>query len=431
MTMLKRLFLTIMLAVAFAGRAAAADAATKPDAWFPLSPGAAWEYKATTTTTVAGGAPSSADVTVKLSAPAEPNGPVMRGDFGYAAKDDGVYLIGRAADKKFTPFDEPQRVVPAAPKTGDRWTYREAAGRTAGSCLGPETVKVPAGEYECQKVYLITIGGRDGAYRRETTRWFAKDVGLVKEVETTPAADGAVRETTTELTAYTPAKSAAAVATTPGDTGKPASPAVGTGASADALFAAAQAAARRGDHNSALRDYDAALAADPKAAKVHAYKTLSLIAVRQLDAADAEIAQALAADPKDYTFQEIAGQLKIAQGQVKEGKALYNKAATLSPPNAGAVYTDLAAALAARNDERLAGDIDAALKSAANATPPSAPALFALGQSYANAGRAEAKPYLQRYVEVATALPKEQRDEQKIRLAKQLIRAIDLVKGAR
>jgi hypothetical protein len=122
--------------------------------------------------------------------------------------------------------------------------------------------------------------------------------------------------------------------------------------------------------------------------------------------------------------------MKVAQGFVKDGQALYAKAAALSPSNAGAVYTDLAAALSARNDERLAGDIDSALKSAANATPPSAPALFALGQSYANAGRAEAKGYLQRYVEVATALPKEQRDEQKIRLAKQLIRAIDLVKGA-
>ncbi len=44
-------------------------------------------------------------------------------------------------------------------------------------------------------------------------------------------------------------------------------------------------------------------------------------------------------------------------------------------------------------------------------------------------GRAEGKKYLQRYVEVAMALPEGKRDEQKIRLAKQLIRAIDAVKG--
>jgi hypothetical protein len=101
----------------------------------------------------------------------------------------------------------------------------------------------------------------------------------------------------------------------------------------------------------------------------------------------------------------------------------------MSPGNAGAVYTDLAAVLAARKEDGLAGEIDAALKRAAGANPPGAEALFALGQTYVNAGRAEGRGYLQRYIEVASRLPVGKRDETKIGLARQLIRAIDAVKG--
>jgi thioredoxin-like negative regulator of GroEL len=197
----------------------------------------------------------------------------------------------------------------------------------------------------------------------------------------------------------------------------------------ESLFAQAEGAARKGDHKTALAKYDAALTIDPKAAKVHAYKTLSLMATKQFDAAEAEIKAALAIDAKEYTYQEIAGQLEIARGNIAGGKALYDKAAALSPGKAGAIYTDLGAALAMRKDEKLSGEIEKALKTAADANPPGAEALFALGQSYVNAGRPEARKYLQRYVEVASKLPEGKRDEQKIRLAKQLIRAIDAVKG--
>src|SRR5207248_9636051 len=89
----------------------------------------------------------------------------------------------------------------------------------------------------------------------------------------------------------------------------------------ETLFAQAEEAARKGDHQTALARYDAALAIDPKAAKVHAYKTLSLIATRQFDPAQTEISRAIALDPKDYTYQEIAGQLKIAHGTLTEGKS--------------------------------------------------------------------------------------------------------------
>jgi cytochrome c-type biogenesis protein CcmH/NrfG len=92
------------------------------------------------------------------------------------------------------------------------------------------------------------------------------------------------------------------------------------------------------------------------------------------------------------------------------------------------MYTDLAAALSAQNDASVAGDIEAALKAAASADPPSPEALFQLGQTYANSGKQEGKTYLQKYLDVMAKLPADQRDPQKIQLAKQLIRALDALK---
>jgi tetratricopeptide (TPR) repeat protein len=206
-------------------------------------------------------------------------------------------------------------------------------------------------------------------------------------------------------------------------------PVAAGGGSAAELFAQGEALARKGEHREAVAKYDAAIAADAKLAKAHAYKALSLMAQRDLEGAEREAGRAVGMDAKDYTFVEIAGQVKVAQGRIAEGKGLYDKAAGMSPEHAGAVYTDLAAVLAARKEERLSGEIDAALKRAASAEPPSAEALFALGQSYVNAGRPEGKAYLQRYVEVASRLPEGKRDETKIRLARQLIRAVEAVKG--
>jgi len=282
-----------------------------------------------------------------------------------------------------------------------------------------ERVKVGAGEYEAAKIYLSTVSGAGQADRREVYRWFAKGVGPVKGTVTERRfEDGKVstREVGLELVS---------VEIGGKGTAKPQA----ADASGAELFAQGEALARAGKHREAVAKYDAAIAADAKLAKPHAYKALSLMAMHDWEGAEGEASRAVAMDGNDYTFQEILGQVKVGQGRIAEGKALYEKAAGMSPEHAGAVYTDLAAVLAARNDEKLAGEIDAALKRAANAEPPSAEALFALGQSYVNAGRAEGKAYLQRYVEVASKLPEGKRDETKIRLARQLIRAIDAVKG--
>jgi thioredoxin-like negative regulator of GroEL len=418
----------LLISFCLANIASAAEESKALDAYFPLAPGTTWKYLVTVKGDKSEPQMTAQTVTVETQ---RHNGKavIVASDNVYATQDDGVYIVGVVRNAKLEPLEEPQKVVPASPKQGDTWTYREAAGVTSATVLGMEKVKTAAGEYDAAKIYLVTVGGTDQNDRKEVYRWFARGVGPVKGSVTQhrPNADGSIAtiEISMELTSYTPAGKGkdpkAAVAAAAGNT---------AGANVEMLFAQAQAAARKGDHRTALAQYDAAIAADPKFAKLHAYKTLSLIATRQFDAAETEIDRALSLDDKDYTFVEIAGQLKIAQGKIAEGNPLYEKAAGMSPQNAGAIYTDLAAALAARNDDKLAPEIDKALKNAAAAKPPSPQALFALGQSYASAGRPEGRQYLQRYVEVASALPAEKRDDRQIRLAKQLIRALDVVKGA-
>jgi tetratricopeptide (TPR) repeat protein len=416
--MLRHSFI-VAVVVVLAGRVAAAEA-KRADAYFPLTPGATWTYRVTIKADGAG-EPKTAEQVVKVEAgKLEGSAVSVAGETAYAAKEDGVYVVGVTKNGKLEALEEPQKVVPAAPKLGDKWTYREAAGVTAATCLGIEKVKVGAGEYDAAKIYLVTSGGADGSQRREVYRWFAAGVGPVKGTVTDRRTKGdgtvGVNEIALELTSFE-AKGA----------GGEVKAAAGKETVAE-LFAEGEALAKKGEHRAALAKYDAALAMDPKAAKVHAYRAISLISTRQFEAAEKAIGEAIRLDAKEYTFAEIAGQLKLAQGRIAEGKALYEKAATMSPGNAGAVYTDLAAVLGARKDERLNGEILAALERAAGATPPSAEALFALGQTYVNAGRAEGAKYLQRYLEVVSKLPEGKRDEAKVRLAKQMIRAVEAVK---
>jgi len=196
------------------------------------------------------------------------------------------------------------------------------------------------------------------------------------------------------------------------------------------FFEQGQALAARHDHAAAIAKYDQSLAQDPNQADVHAYKSASLVALNQLPQAQTEISTALKLDPKDFRFPEIQGQIELTQGHIDQAKVCYDKAIAIAPHQAGAIYLDWAAALAARNDPALAAKIDAALKSAAAADPPSVEALFQLGQSYANAGKPEGKTYLQKYVEQSAKLPEAQRDAQKIQIAKQLIRALDILNDA-
>jgi hypothetical protein len=202
-----------------------------------------------------------------------------------------------------------------------------------------------------------------------------------------------------------------------------------TNNSADALFSAGKKLASEGDHKGAIAKYDEALGQEPKNGSILAYKALSLVAMGQAKQAEPIIEEALRVSDKDAQVWEVAGQVKVAKNQIDQGRSLFDKAAQLSPKTAGAIYMDLAAALAAKNDNALAKEIESALKAAASAEPPSAEALFQLGQSYANAGKQEGKAYLQKYLDVSAKLTEAQQDKQKMQVAKQLIRALDIIKG--
>jgi tetratricopeptide (TPR) repeat protein len=197
------------------------------------------------------------------------------------------------------------------------------------------------------------------------------------------------------------------------------------------LIARGQVLAEAGNHSAAVEKYDAALARDAGSADAHAWKAASLIALKRLDEADGEINKALKANGDEFTYQMIAGKLQIARGNIDEGSALYERAAKLSPRDAGKIYADLAAALAGRNDEKLNGRIESALKSAAAADPPHLDALFNLGQSYVSAGKPEGKEYLKRYLDGQGKLPEDQRDKQKMQLARKMIRAMDILNQVR
>lgn len=197
------------------------------------------------------------------------------------------------------------------------------------------------------------------------------------------------------------------------------------------LIAHGQALAEQSNHSAAIEKYDAALARDTNSADAHAWKSASLIALKRLEEADIEIHKALKTNSDDFSYQMIAGRLQIARGNIDEGSAAYERAAKTSPKNAGKIYADLAASLAAKNDEKLNPQIESALKSAASADPPHLDALFNLGQSYVSAGKPEGRDYLKRYLDAEGKLPEAQRDKQKMQLARKMIRALDILNQVR
>ncbi|HEV8604999.1 MAG TPA: tetratricopeptide repeat protein [Tepidisphaeraceae bacterium] len=197
------------------------------------------------------------------------------------------------------------------------------------------------------------------------------------------------------------------------------------------LVAHGQSLAENGDHAAAIEKYDKAIARDPASADAHAWKAASLISLNRLDDADAQIQQAIKQNGDEFTYQMIAGRLEIARGNIDAGSALYDRAAKASPRDAGKVYADLAAALVERKDEKLTGQIESALKSATSANPPHLDALFNLGQSYVSAGKPEGRDYLKRYLDAQAKLPDDQRDKQKMQLARKMIRAVDILNQVR
>jgi len=182
-------------------------------------------------------------------------------------------------------------------------------------------------------------------------------------------------------------------------------------------------------HDEAIEQYRKALERDATSHQARAFLALSLTTINQLEEAQQQVAIALKAAPNEWLYHQVAGRILILRGDLKQGQAEYEQAARLSPRSAGVVWADFAGSLAARNDRTLDAQIETALKAATSAQPPHLDSFLFLGQSYMAAGKPEARDYLQRYVTLASALPKDQRDDRKLRLAKQLLRALEAVRG--
>jgi hypothetical protein len=500
---------------------AAAAPTTRPQhPYFPVAAATTWKYRVVTTLDGKADRPIVQTLTAG-DTPAIGGQPAFAIDGEiYQIKTDGVFVAGHLENGVIKPLADPQKVLPAKPRTGEAWSgTASTTGKAESSystCLGSQTIKTPAAEYTTQCIYIT--GGIDGTLQRETYRYFAREVGLVRETitEKTKRPDGSpiVKEIVRELIAFTPVvENIAPVAANPvipigaeslrGELfdragqpiaqvpltirrlDKPGAQQIQTDVSgrffADGLdptgsyvlaaeligyqpsetlltspdhktvlaevqlkeaaaekptttespFAAGKRLAAAGDHKAALARYADAAKADPKDGAVLAYRTISQLALGQTAEAQQSVDEALRLNDKDALIWEVAGQLKVAQGQLNQARALFDKAAQLSPKTAGVIYVDLAAALAARNDGKLAGEIDSALKAGAAADPPSAEALFQLGQSYANAGKQQGAAYLKKYVEISKALPEAQQDKQKIQVAKQLIGALDALKAGK
>src|SRR5437868_4687429 len=120
---------------------AADDAAAKLDNYFPLTPGVVWKYRVSVK--IDDAAPKISEQTVRVeSQQIEGKSLIVASENAYAARDDGVYIIGVLNGAKLEPLDESQKVVPANPRLGDKWNYREISGVTSATCLGSEKVKV-------------------------------------------------------------------------------------------------------------------------------------------------------------------------------------------------------------------------------------------------------------------------------------------------
>ena len=72
---------------------------------------------------------------------------------------------------------------------GDKWIFLPVSGTTS-EALSQESVFVPAGTYDCYKVTFILSLGMGSS--NIDSRWYAKNVGMVKQVNMNCDASGEV-----------------------------------------------------------------------------------------------------------------------------------------------------------------------------------------------------------------------------------------------
>jgi hypothetical protein len=138
-----------------------------PNPWFPIVPGAEWEYRIDGPATSAYrvrciSAADSGKGTVGRFEHILPNRSVI---YQVLTTADGVWRRSRP-EREESPW-QPDIAFPSGEATAGPWTYAH---------VGTEDVETPAGKFPgCLK-----LKARNGS--RELTLWFAKDVGLVRRL---------------------------------------------------------------------------------------------------------------------------------------------------------------------------------------------------------------------------------------------------------
>jgi tetratricopeptide (TPR) repeat protein len=189
-----------------------------------------------------------------------------------------------------------------------------------------------------------------------------------------------------------------------------------------------RALAEKGQHAAAIERFNTAIAADAKLAEAHAGLAASHLSLGRVDEAEASANRAVELQPKEPGYRMILGRVFVRRDQYDKAKAAYVAAAEASPAKAGVVYFDFGSVLTGRKGDEPSALIDWSLRQAANATPPHLDAMFTLGQTYAAVGKDEGAAWLSRYIEEQDKLPEDKRDKRKLRLARQMIRALELAK---
>ena len=106
----------------------------------------------------------------------------------------------------------------------------------------------------------------------------------------------------------------------------------------------------------ALREADAALAADPRLTDAHALKSGLFVARGDFEAARRELEAAVAIDPSKPMMRLNLARVLLGAGRLREAEAEYEAALSLAPAHAGAM-ADLAGIRARKGDARGAEEL--------------------------------------------------------------------------
>jgi len=148
-------------------------------------------------------------------------------------------------------------------------------------------------------------------------------------------------------------------------------------------FAAMQAAFERGDHEVVLRQTAAILAERPGDDAAHELRARSLLALRRLDEAEAEVNDAVRLDPDEVRYRELLAEVLAARGEHRDAAEEYHRLSRGDPAQSAWTVAEAQERLGAAQPEM---GVEAA-RQAARLDPRNGAAQLALAQGLARLGQ--------------------------------------------